>query len=193
MTPKLIVTGFMGTGKSTIGSIVAKRLGWRFVDSDDEIVARAGAPIAQIFTERGEAFFRDLERKAIATLAADRRRCAQCGGPRPAVISTGGGVLVDSANAAALGRIGIIVCLGARPEIIAARLVRSGAKRPKLLEGGQPLLERINELLVERAEAYARADLQIDTSDLTIEQAAGRVIAAFGAKAARRCIPSASN
>ena len=106
------------------------------------------------------------------------------------MISTGGGVLVDESNCAALKRVGVIVCLTARPEVVAARVERSKAKRPKLTEGGKPTLARIKELMAERADAYARADVQVDTSDLTVEQLADHVIAAFGAHAARRILPS---
>ncbi|HVN64774.1 MAG TPA: shikimate kinase [Candidatus Binataceae bacterium] len=174
MTPKLIVTGMMGTGKSSVGPLVAKRLGWKFADSDTEIVARSGKPIARIFQKYGEAHFRALERGVIARLA---------GNPEPAVIATGGGALTDPATAAALAHAGTIICLTARPEVIAARVEKSKSKRPKLAEGGKLLLDRIKELMAERAEAYSRADLQIDTSELTIQEAADRVIAEFKAKA----------
>jgi shikimate kinase len=191
MTPKLILTGFMATGKSAVGHTVAARLGWRFIDSDAEIVARAGRPIAAIFTSDGEAKFRALERQVIATIAGERRHCPLCHGDYPAVVSTGGGVLVDEANAAALKRCGVVICLTARPEVIAARVGRSPAKRPKLMEAGKPLLERVRELMDERAAAYARADVAIDTSNISIEDATERVLAEFAARAYRRCVPSA--
>ena len=113
MTPKLIITGFMATGKTSVGPLVARRLGWEFVDVDKVIVARAGKPIAQIFADHGEAHFRQLERETVAHLASDRRRCPHCHGPHPEVISTGGGVLVDDANCEALKRVGVI-CVAAR-------------------------------------------------------------------------------
>ncbi|HYB92144.1 MAG TPA: shikimate kinase [Candidatus Binataceae bacterium] len=191
MAPKLILTGFMATGKSAVGPLVARRLGWQFVDSDAEIVARAGKPISAIFSERGEAAFRALEREAIAGIAADRRRCAQCHAPRPAVISTGGGALVDESNCAALSRIGVIICLSASPEVIAARVGASAVSRPKLAESAKPLRERIRELMTERAGAYARADALVDTSDLTVDQVVDRVIETFAEKGASRCRPSA--
>jgi shikimate kinase len=190
MTPKLILTGFMATGKSSVGPIVARRLGWEFVDVDTIVVARVGKPVAQIFADHGEAHFRQLEREAVAQLTSDRRRCPHCHGPFPEVISTGGGVLVDESNCAALKRVGVIVCLSARPEVIAARVERSKAKRPKLTEGGKSTLVRVKELMDERADAYARADVQIDSSDLSVEQLADRVIGAFGEHAARRILPS---
>jgi shikimate kinase len=179
MTPKLILTGFMATGKSAVGPLLARKLAWRFIDSDAAVVARAGKPIPEIFEREGEAAFRGLERDAIAHIAADCRRCAQCKGPRPAVISTGGGVLADEANRAALKRAGVIICLTARPDVIAARVGNSAARRPKLAEGGKPLRERIRELMAERAAAYLRADATVDTSDLTIEQVVERVLDAF--------------
>jgi shikimate kinase len=191
MTPKLIITGFMATGKSSVGPLVARRLGWEFVDVDSAIIARAGMPIAQIFTDHGEAHFRQLEREAVAYLTSDRRRCPQCHGPHPEVISTGGGVLVDESNCAALKRVGVIVCLTAQPEVIAARVERSKAKRPKLTEGGKSTLARIQELMAEREDSYARADIQIDTSHITMNQLADLVITAFGVRAARRVLPSA--
>ncbi|HVB79175.1 MAG TPA: shikimate kinase [Candidatus Binataceae bacterium] len=193
MAPKLILTGFMATGKSAVGRAAAARLGWRLVDSDAELVARAGKPIAAIFAEHGEAHFRALEREVIAALASDPARCPQCGAPRPAVISTGGGALVDERNYAALKRSGVIVCLSARPEVIASRVRRSRHARPKLLEGGKPLEARIAELMEERRAAYARADFTVDTSDLSVAQSAERVLEIFGrhGRSGHRCAPSA--
>jgi len=193
MAPKLILTGFMATGKSAVGRAVAARLGWRLADSDAELVARAGKPIPAIFAEQGEAQFRALEREVIAALANDPARCPQCGEPRPAVISTGGGALVDERNYLALKRVGVIICLNARPEVIAARVRRSPHKRPKLLEGGKPLETRISELMEERRAAYARADFTVDTSDLSVAQSAERVLEVFGrhGRSGHRCAPSA--
>lgn len=182
MTPKLVVIGFMGTGKSRVGRLAAERLGWRFADSDREIAAAAGKSIAEIFAADGEQRFRIHERAVIAALAAD---------PRPMVIATGGGALASEENFTALRRSGMIVCLAARPEVIAERLKRSSEPRPKLAEGGKPLLERIVELLAERAATYARADATVDTSDLTIDEAADRLVAIFKALREERCGPSA--
>jgi shikimate kinase len=182
MGRKLVLTGFMATGKSAVGAMVARRLGWRLVDSDREIELRAGKSIVTIFAEDGEPRFRALEREVIADLAAD---------PRPAVIATGGGALVDDDNYAALSRSGVIICLAARPEVIAARVARSGAARPKLLESDQPIEERIKELLAARSAAYARALATIDTSELTHNQVAERVLAAFAQHGGHRCGASA--
>src|SRR5271154_2111055 len=131
MAPRLILTGFMGTGKSSVAPILARRLGWPLFDSDNALVARAGKSIAEIFESEGEAKFRSLEREVIAQLARAFPRCPQSGNPLPAVIATGGGALVDDANFQALCRAGVIICLSARPDVIARRVARSRTRRPK--------------------------------------------------------------
>ena len=190
MAPCLILTGFMGTGKSSIAPIVARKLAWPYVDSDEVLIARAGKPIAAIFESEGEAHFRQLEREVIEYICC-RPLCPQSGHPLPAVIATGGGVLTDEANYLALSRAGVIICLSARPEVIARRVERTKARRPKLLEGGKPLRERIAELMAERKDAYARADVVVDTSDMSVERAADKVLAVFIEHGARRCAASA--
>ncbi len=191
MAPRLILTGFMATGKSAVAAIVARRLGWPLIDTDERLVERAGKPVAAIFSEDGEPQFRRLEREVIAEIACDRRRCAMCGRPRPAVVATGGGALVDEANFKALSETGVIICLSARPEVIARRVKKSRTERPKLLEGEKSLPDRIEELLAQRREAYAHAEVTVDTSNITVEEAAERVLAAFIAHGARRCARSA--
>jgi shikimate kinase len=191
MTTKIILTGFMATGKSVVGHMVAKQLGWHFADTDQQIVASAGKPIATIFAEHGEPHFRALERETIAMIVEHPRLCPQSGNPLPEVISTGGGALVDRENCSMLKRIGIVMCLTARPEIVAARVGRSATRRPKLLEGNLPLEQRIRDLMAERAAAYARADVTIDTSDFSPAQVAEQIIDAFVARERLRCKPSA--
>ncbi len=168
--PKVILTGFMASGKSAVGRALAARLGRRFIDSDHEIVVRAGKPIAQIIAEDGEAAVRRLEREVIAALAA---------APEPAVIATGGGALVDDANYAALSGVGTVVCLSARPDVIARRVSASSVARPKLAEGNLPLEQRIVQLMEQRQAAYARAAITIDTSNFTVNAAAERVLRAL--------------
>jgi len=170
---KVVLTGFMASGKSAVGRALAARLGRRFIDSDHEIVARAGKPITQIFAEDGEAAFRRLEREVIANLAA---------APEPAVIATGGGALVDDVNYQTLSRAGTVVCLVARPEVIARRVLASNVTRPKLAEGNLPLEERIVKLMEERKAAYARAAITIDTSDMAVSAVTDQVLRALEAK-----------
>lgn len=179
MAPKLILTGFMATGKSAVARAIARRLGWRLIDCDERLAARAGCSIPEIFRTHGESHFRALERDLIGEIAAERRRCPQCGHPLPAVIATGGGAIIDEQNFAALSRCGIIVGLSARPEIIARRVGPHAASRPILAAGGKPLRERIAELIEARSAVYARAAVTIDTSDISVEEAADAAIAGF--------------
>jgi shikimate kinase len=173
---KFILTGFMATGKTTVARHLARRLQWPLIDCDAEISARAGKPIHQIFRESGEAHFRALERSVIAEITADRRRCAQCGQPWPAVIATGGGAIVDPQNYAALRDGGVIICLTARPDVIARRIASSVKVRPMLSEKGTPVRQRISELMETRREAYTRASLTIDTSDRTVDQVVDAIL-----------------
>ena len=191
MAPKLILTGFMATGKSAVARAIARRLRWRLIDCDERIVARAGKSIPEIFRAHGEAHFRTIEREMIREIAVERRRCPQCGKPLPAVIATGGGALVDAQNFAALSRCGVVICLAARPEVIARRAGPHAASRPLLAGGGKPLRDRIAELIEARRDAYARAPITIDTSDLSIDQAAEAAIAAFTEYAAKSWTASA--
>ena len=160
----IILTGFMGTGKTAVGKRLAKRLGWRFVDIDQLIETSARQPIAKIFSERGEAVFRRLEHRCIHRAVHD---CHQ-------VIATGGGAFVDPRNRATLRVSGPVVCLTAKPETIVARVGRRLETRPMLAGRPSPLM-RINTLLAQRASAYAHADLTIDTSHLSIEEVVDRL------------------
>ncbi|HJU28201.1 MAG TPA: shikimate kinase [Candidatus Binataceae bacterium] len=169
----------MASGKSAVARNLAKRLHWRLIDCDAEIVARAGKAIAEIFRTSGERHFRALERETIAALTDNSPRCVRCGNPLPAVVATGGGAIVDAENCANLRRAGVIICLSARPEVIAHRVGRSAKSRPMLTQGGKPLGDRIGELMAARRDAYARADATVDTSDLTVDQVALAVLDAF--------------
>jgi shikimate kinase len=176
---KLILTGFMATGKSTVARHLARRLRWRLIDCDAEISAKAGKSIHQIFRDRGEKYFRELERSVIAEIASDRRRCAQCCQPWPAVVATGGGAIVDRQNYAVLRDCGVIICLSARPDVIARRVANSAKVRPMLAHRGVPVKQRIIELMENRREAYARATLTIDTSERTVEQVVDAILDAL--------------
>lgn len=165
----------MGSGKSVVGRALARLTGRALVDADTELVRRAGRPISRIFQEDGEAAFRELERSVISDL------CAQSG----KVIAAGGGSFVDPANREVMLTHGRVICLRARPETILARVSRSqsnndksaGAKAPvrPLLAGDDPL-ERIKELLAQRAEAYALAHYTIETDGLSPEEVAYKAL-----------------
>lgn len=154
----------MGTGKSTVGRRVASRLGRRFIDTDVLIEQEARASIANIFAKKGEAYFRSLEHDMIVRICQEKE----------VVIATGGGAIVNDANAACLKASGTVICLTAAPEVILAR-VQNNTDRP-LLQGNDPL-GKIRSLLASRAEAYAKADLTIDTSTLDLECVVEAIIA----------------
>jgi len=165
---RVVLTGFMGTGKTAVGQRVAQRLGRTFADTDALVEGMAGKSVRRIFAEEGEARFRDLERTAV------ERACAL----GDAVVSTGGGALLDPRNREALSRDGLLVCLVADARTIARRVRATAADRP-LLRGGPSLVARIRELLEERADAYAGIPLRIETAGRSVEQVADEVIAAL--------------
>ena len=186
----IILVGFMASGKSHVGRILAQRTGRPLADSDELIVARAGKSVERIFAEDGEAAFRTLERAVISELCAGSGR----------IISAGGGAFVDPDNRRIMRAGGRVFCLHARPETIYKRLAATnpGSDNPApdnpepdnpepdddnpgaapvrpLLAGDNPL-ERIRELLAQRAPAYNQAHHRIDTDALAPEQVAERVL-----------------
>jgi shikimate kinase len=157
--PNIIITGFMGTGKTTVAKQVAEKLARPFVDTDDAIVEQAGKPIAQIFADDGEAAFRHYE----------RRVCRFYAGQGGYVIATGGGMLVDPDNLAVMQASGLVICLVASKAVIKSRLQH---------ETGRPLVNNDWENLYDqRLDAYAAIPHQIDTSDLTSDDVTKEVIA----------------
>lgn len=146
----IALCGFMGTGKSSVGRMVADQLRFDFLDTDTVIESRAGKVIAQIFAEQGEAAFRELERGLVKELAARTKT----------VISTGGGLVVDPENLASLKQHAVVICLWASPETLWARVKNQG-HRP-LLQEGDPL-EKIRKLLAERTPFYKQADALVNT------------------------------
>ena len=144
--PTVVLTGFMATGKTTVGRALARRLGYDFVDTDAVIEERHG-PIPAIFAQHGEAAFRRIEREVAAELAG-----------RPGlVIATGGRLMLDPANVATLGASAVVVCLQAGAEAIVARLRAdaTGVEDRPMLAGDDPE-RRVRELLAERADGYGR-------------------------------------
>ncbi len=160
----IILTGFMGTGKTSVGKRLAKRFGWTFVDVDQLIETSAQMSIAQLFAKRGEAVFRRLERRHISRAVRGSEQ----------VIATGGGAFIDAENRARLRLSGPVICLSATPQAILARVGRRITTRP-LLQGSKNPLARIQALLRQRARAYRQADLTLDTSALTIQEVVDRL------------------
>lgn len=156
---RIVLAGFMGTGKTVVGRRLAARRGLEFIDLDAWIEERAGKPVSEIFAERGEAAFRSLERSAVQA-ACERENV---------VIAAGGGAVVDEENRNTLARAGRLFCLVARPEVVALRVGRRAADRP-MLAGSGDLIDRIRELQAERAPAYSGISDQVDTSDLAVDE-----------------------
>ncbi|MBB6730262.1 shikimate kinase [Cohnella sp. CBP 2801] len=161
----IIIVGFMGTGKTTVSRLVADRLGWVRVDTDDEIVRRAGKPIPAIFANEGEAAFRDLESRVLARVLA---RSGQ-------VVATGGGAVLREKNRRLMLDGGLVVALTADRESLIARVAGGGdaASRP-LLAGDAA--ERIDTLLRTRRNAYDFAHVAIDTTRLSPEEVAEELL-----------------
>jgi 5-deoxy-5-amino-3-dehydroquinate synthase len=161
----IVLVGLMGSGKSAVGPLVARRLGRRLVDADHELERRAGRAIKDIFATDGEATFRRLESEVLADLLA---------GPEPLVLATGGGVVLADANRAVLRARATVVWLDA-PVAVLAQRVGSDPDRPLL--GGDPHAS-LSRLAAERGRFYRdAADHVLDTEDRLPEQVAEVVIA----------------
>ncbi len=150
--PGIFLVGFMGSGKTTVGQLLAERLGWQFVDVDDDIEAREHTLIAEIFAARGEEEFRRIETEAIR----ERVRAVSAGVPM--VIALGGGAYTRQENCALLRGHGITVWLDCALEIVRERI--AGTEHRPLARDP----ERFAQLHRERAGAYARADYRVDVS-----------------------------
>ncbi|SPE53144.1 Shikimate kinase [Verrucomicrobia bacterium] len=162
----LALIGFMGTGKSCVGRLVAEALHYTFLDTDHVIEGRAHKTVAEIFQQEGEPAFRQWERLIVQELARRTKT----------VIATGGGLPADSANLASLKTHALVVCLWASPETIWER-VRAHSHRP-LLNEGDPL-EKIRELLAVRAPSYHQADVLVSTERRSLRQVASQVVHQF--------------
>jgi len=160
--PNIVLVGFMGTGKTTVGRLLAARLGMEFVDADDVIVAREGRAISDIFASSGEPYFRAVERKVVSGLAARRGL----------VVAAGGGVVLNQANLDDLGRDGFVVCLTAEPATVLSR-VQQDTSRPLL--AGDDKLSRITALLEKRRPLYDAVPRRVATDSLKPEEIAGRI------------------
>lgn len=161
--PNVVLTGFMGTGKSTVGRLVAEHLGYEWVDTDTVIESRHG-PITEIFASNGEEAFRDMERSLATELA---QRCGL-------VISTGGRMMLDPEIELVLGAGARVYCLVASAEEVVRRVTgQDGPKRP-LLAADHPA-DRIAALLADRESGYLRFE-QVETDGRTVEDVATDVV-----------------
>lgn len=156
MFKNIILTGFMGVGKTSVGTRLAKDLGFTFVDIDELIEADQKRTITEIFSLQGEPHFRDVEARVITQVLASGDQ----------VVSTGGGAVIRDENRRAFKEGGLTVCLTARPEIIYAR-IKHETHRP-LLQVPDPQA-KIRDLLEARDRFYRQADLVIDTSGKSVD------------------------
>lgn len=159
----VILTGFMGTGKSSVGRALAEALGYPFIDLDAEIVAEAGRSINAIFVDEGEAAFRARESTCL-------ERALQSG---PAVVATGGGVVISESNRRLMRSGGIVVNLIASLPVILSRL-DGATDRP--LYAGQDASNRVAALMNERQQFYADADIRIDTDNKSVEDVSLQIL-----------------
>jgi shikimate kinase len=154
----------MGSGKSSVGRIISRRTGWRFVDTDHMVVENTGSQITDLFKAHGEAYFRDQETIALQSLA----------GTPGQVIATGGGIILRESNVELLRTLGLVVWLKADEECIFARVSRN-TRRP-LVQTANPR-ETIHNLLEQRTPLYtAAADFIVETTDKTHEEVATAII-----------------
>jgi shikimate kinase len=166
---KILLTGFMGAGKSTIGSLLAQSLGWDFLDADTAIEARAGRTVGEIFAEQGESAFRALEAEAIRDQAQRRNL----------VLALGGGALETPATRDLLASLDhtCVLFLEAPLDILVTRcLEQPGAAERPILADRERLLQRFNA----RLPYYRNAHLTVTTAGLSPEEVVARILEALG-------------
>lgn len=166
MKNHLVLVGFMGTGKTTVGKILARSLSRKLVDTDQYIEEKRGKAIPDIFRTEGETRFRQYEHDILTEMIHM---------PKPLVITTGGGIVLRRDNVKLMTKNGWVVALTASRDTLLQRL-QQDTSRP-LLAGD--LEERIDRLLAERSTAYDFADITVDTSDKTPHEVAQTIIHQF--------------
>ncbi len=154
---KFFLVGFMGSGKSTVGKMVADKLGWDFVDTDKMVEAQCGKSIVSVYGTDGEAVFRKLERDALLHIKVHTNN---------AIIATGGGMPIFSDNMSLMNTMGITIYLKCTPELLFERLKDNTVLRP-LIAGDEDLNKMINCLLSKREPSYKLSThiVKIDNSD----------------------------
>jgi shikimate kinase len=171
--PLLFLIGYRGSGKTTVGRVVADRLGWDFLDADAVLEQQFGQTIREIFAKEGEAGFRDKETAILENLC-DRTEV---------VIATGGGIVLREENRQQLTRHGFVAWLTADPETLLARIQAdptTNERRPNLAGGG---LVEVEQLLAVREPLYrACADVVVPVGALSPEQAADAILAAWNTR-----------
>lgn len=168
LAERILLVGMMGVGKSTVGRALANRLGWPYVDSDEQVMLCTGRTVPELFAERGEAAFRAEEKRALAEAVA---------GDGPVVVSVAGGAVLDPDNRRLLNDSGTVVWLRAGVPTLAAR-VGDGEGRPLLGDDPATALASVSE---ERRPLYeGLADLVVDVDHLSPQQAVDEIVGALG-------------
>ena len=168
----IYLIGYRGTGKTTLGKALASRLGWRFIDSDDEVVNSSGMTIRELVAKKGWPAFRDQERQTIKRIG----KMEKC------IVATGGGIVLDPTNVLRMQASGKVVWLKAQPETIKARLLEDSSTedvRPALTD--KDLETEIIETLIAREPLYRKAmDFEFDTDNIDIDTLSEQVLKALG-------------
>lgn len=159
----IFLTGFMGTGKSCVGKILATSLGRRFHDLDEIVVAGAGMPVVEIFARHGESAFREMEQDALKRVASEE----------PLVVATGGGAVINADNRLFMHDAGVVVNMTASAEMISERVAED--KGRPLLNGDKSVV-KIARMLAEREPYYADADVRIDTNGKDLHDVAAEIL-----------------
>ncbi|HIJ81492.1 MAG TPA: shikimate kinase [Desulfuromonadales bacterium] len=161
----VILTGFMGSGKSSVGRLLATQLAYRFIDLDEEIITSQGCSINEIFAREGEASFRATEAGMLEKLLSEE--CDDI------ILATGGGAVIADSNRSLMRRLGTVVNLKASLEQVLTRL-QGCEDRP--LMAGDYAAERAERLMNDREQFYADADIRIDTNGKSVEDVADEIL-----------------
>ncbi len=166
---RIVLIGLMGAGKTTVGRLLAEKLGWTFIDLDSAIEERVGLPVRRIFTERGEDAFRRLEEQLTGELASSHH----------VVIAPGGGWITSQAVIATLPRDSALFWLKVSPEEAVRRVQGSGEERPLLTRAGGPLAVA-RQLAEQRTATYAAYGIAVDTENRAPDQIVMEILSILG-------------
>jgi len=168
MMKNIVLIGFMGSGKTTVGKSLEEKTDMVFVDTDELIEAYEGCKVSEIFADKGEAYFRRLEKETLKNLleSTDNK-----------VISTGGGIVTNQENIPLLKQLGKVFYLRIKPETVVERL-EGDKTRPLLI--GEDKLVKVEQLMTDRKELYEMAaDKTIDTDGLSVSEIVGKILEDF--------------